>query len=102
MYKKFSPDDEFMGVLKNAILPSASRKVGGSFLDPHYHPKLLELYELSVNVDKVINDLCLTYRGSTKVSNLKLGKKNLIGYYVEVPKSAGILDSQILSTVSLF
>lgn len=94
-YDKFAPDDALMETLQDALLPSAHKKTDGSFLDPNYHPKLLELRLLSVNVDKVMNDLLATYKSVTKLNSLKLGKNNLIGYYVEVPKSAPILDSDV-------
>ncbi|QHD65104.1 DNA mismatch repair protein MutS [Neorickettsia findlayensis] len=95
IYDKCAPDDELMETLRTAFLPTSNRKVDGSFLDPAHHPKLLELNMLSTNADVVINDLLLTYRRNTGINSVKLGKNNLIGYYIEVPKSAPILDSAI-------
>ncbi|WP_227028970.1 DNA mismatch repair protein MutS [Neorickettsia sennetsu] len=95
IYDKCAPDDELMETLRTAFLPTSNRKVDGPFLDPTHHPKLLELNRLSTNADVVINDLLNTYKRNTGINSLKLGKNNLIGYYVEVPKSAPLLDSEV-------
>lgn len=95
---------DLVSLLESALLDDAPYNLkDGGFIRPQFDPQLDHLRDLRDNTDLNLNSMQSKYRQLTGVSNLKITKNNIIGYYIEVPtnQSAKLQEPQFIHRQSL-
>lgn len=85
------PVTELSELIERAICddPPFSVREGG-ILRPGYDPQVDHLREIRKNGSKMLIEMETTQRERTGIKKLKIGYNKVFGYYIDVPRSAGV------------
>jgi DNA mismatch repair protein MutS len=88
---------EIIELIDKAILDEPQNDSSkGHYINPLYHPKILELKNLINNSNVLIKRLENKYINKTQISSLKILSNNLMGFFIEIkPKNSDQMSDPI-------
>lgn len=80
-----SHNDELLQLLTQAIKEDCANVINdGGYINPSYHPKLLELSNMLEDNSGLIEKMRNKYKQATGIENLKIAHNNILGLFIEV------------------